>query len=85
MLSQGLINTPIRNATVRDAAGVGGNADVELIYGSKNSDTLKALIATAYGGKAVWATVSTGGGMSDSVTYRTPRIWVRKEWSRSVR
>ena len=70
---QGFINTPSRNATVCGAAGIGRNADVEFIHGSKNSDTLKALIGTAYGRKAVWATVSTGGGMNDRVTYRTPR------------
>ena len=46
--------------------------DVAIIHGSKNSDSLKALVGTAHGGKAVWATVSTSGGSNDRVTYRTP-------------
>ena len=38
--------------------------------GQKTSDSLKALVGTAYEGKAVWAVVSSGGGFTDSVTYR---------------
>ena len=43
---------------MRGAIGTGRDADVEIIHGSKASGSLKALVGTAYGGKAVWAVVS---------------------------
>ena len=74
MPAHGSNSTPIRNATVRGAAGAEGDADVEIINGSNTSDSLKALVGSAYEGKAVWATVSSGGGLTDRVTYRCPGL-----------
>lgn len=70
MPSPGSANTPIRNAAVHGVTGAGGDADVEIIHESKTSNSLKALIGTAYGGKGVWAILSSGGDLTDRVTYR---------------
>ena len=71
MPSQKPASTPICNAPVHGAAGAGGDVDVEVIHVSKTSNSVKALVGIAYGGRVGWATVSTGGGMNDKITYRT--------------
>lgn len=72
MPSQESASTPIRNATVHGDTEAGGDADVEFIHESKTSNSLKALVGTAYGDMAVWAAVSSGGGLTDRVTYPCP-------------
>ena len=44
----------------------------EIFHVPKTSDSLKALVETAYWGEAVWATVSSGGVLQDRVIYRCP-------------
>ena len=42
----------------------------------KTSNSVKALVRIAYGGRVGWAIVSTGGGMNDKITYRTLDIGI---------
>ena len=70
--SQGSANTPIRNTAVHDATNTGEDTDFEIIHESKTSNSLKALIGTAYRRIAVWAAVSSGGDFTDRVIYRCP-------------
>lgn len=70
--SQGSASTPIRNPTVHVITNTGRDTGIEIIHRSKFSDSLKALVGTAYEGKANWAVVSSGGGFTDRLTYRCP-------------